>query len=61
MDDLQQHISILEEDVKQKIENLRQTQNPRLLITQHSTPKEQHRNLTQSGIVQTRRTDSAMS
>ncbi|CAG2213232.1 unnamed protein product [Mytilus edulis] len=29
MDDLQQHISTLEEDVKQKIEKLRQTQNPR--------------------------------
>ncbi|CAG2219087.1 unnamed protein product [Mytilus edulis] len=57
MDDLQQHISTLEEDVKQKIEKLRQTQNPRFLTPQHSTPKEQPRNLTDSGIVQTRRTD----
>ncbi|CAG2218206.1 unnamed protein product [Mytilus edulis] len=57
MDDLQQHISTLEEDVKQKIEKLRQTQNPRFLTPQHSTPKEQPRNLTDSGIAQTRRTD----
>ncbi|CAC5376670.1 unnamed protein product [Mytilus coruscus] len=49
MDDLQKHISTLEEDVKQKIEQLRQTQNPRLLTPQHSTPKEQPRNLTDSG------------
>ncbi|CAG2210113.1 unnamed protein product [Mytilus edulis] len=49
MDDLQQHISTLEEDVKQKIEKLRQTQNPRFLTPQHSTPKEQPRNLTDSG------------
>ncbi|CAG2193218.1 unnamed protein product [Mytilus edulis] len=57
MDDLQQHISTLEEDVKQKIEKLRQTQNPKFLTPQHSTPKEQHRNLTDSGIAETRRTD----
>ncbi|CAG2204808.1 unnamed protein product [Mytilus edulis] len=61
MDDLQQHISTLEEDVKQKIEKLRQTQNPKFLTPQHSTPKEQHRNLTDSGIAETRRTDLAMS
>ncbi|VDI72488.1 Hypothetical predicted protein [Mytilus galloprovincialis] len=55
--DLLHHICTLEEDVEQKIQKLRHTQNPRHLTPQHSTPKEQPRNLTDSGIVQTRRTD----
>lgn len=58
MDDLLQHISTLEEEAKQKL-GVERNSKPWAFdtTTQHSSTKEQHRNLTDVGIVQTRCTD----